>query len=178
MPPDPSADAIEVYAWLYECVDPTRNHDKFYNIYRAELPTGEIRVAYHHGRNRTRGLHGNKHCTSRHSADLEVEKIRRERHRHHYALKLEGRIEPNAKILELLGLTGVSVAEAADPLSQHEAVSLDCLRLLTTEVGTEHVRRIEELRQLRDQLEAALAEMRARHALVEAAFASQVTAGM
>jgi predicted DNA-binding WGR domain protein len=166
----------QVHAWVYECVKPGE-HDKFYHIYLAELVGGEARVALNWGRNRTNGQDKTEHHKTVAAARARVAKVRAERVAHDYTLLNDGPIEPDDKVVGLLGLTGVSVAAATDPFERHAALAQRCLRLLTGDVGSEHLQAMRELRELTVELEEGIEEVRSRQAMLEARFRLVVMAG-
>jgi hypothetical protein len=167
----------QVHAWFYECVTPGR-HDKFYHIYLAELVGGDARVAQHWGANRTKGQRPKTdHYKTVTAASRQVDEVCATRRRHGYTLLNAGVIEPDAKVIELLGLTGVSAAGATDPFERHAALAQRLLRLLTGDVGTEHLQAMGQLRALAVELDEAMEEVRSRQQMLESRFQQVVMAG-
>jgi predicted DNA-binding WGR domain protein len=168
--------SVHIQAWFYERVRPGLD-DKFYHLYLAELPGGEALVARHWGRRRTRGQQPTiEHYTTMAGARRRVEEVRAQREARGYTLLGAGRVDPDAGVLDLLGLTGVAAAAATNPFDRHTILAQRLLRLLTGDAGSEHLQVMRALRDLVDVLDGAMAEVRSRQELLERRFRQVVMA--
>jgi predicted DNA-binding WGR domain protein len=146
-------ESLTVESWLLNLTDERTNTDKFWRAYLVELEKDTYRVAFHWGRNGTKGssrieTFGPPMAFPRDNARHAINKKLDEKKLKGYEVLRNARSAPDQAVLDLLGLTGVSVEQDEDTFAAFEAAANAAVRTLTgpsEEQDNAAVRQVKEL---------------------------------
>jgi predicted DNA-binding WGR domain protein len=168
--------ALVIESWLLNLTQPALNQDKFYRLYYCQAGPTNHRVAYHHGRNGTKGNYKAMTFASRHEAYSFIEdKLFEKEQRKGYSRVAEGRIAPTEALLNMLGLAGISLAPSANPFELFLADANRAIELLTGPIEEQALLDVMALRERWAQLQTNLQQAGGWMDTVEALLRSRVT---
>jgi predicted DNA-binding WGR domain protein len=173
---DEELQTLVIESWLLNLTEPSQNKDKFYRLYYCTAGPTNFRVAYHHGRNGTKGNYKAQTFPSQAEAMHFInDKLFEKEQRKGYSRIAEGRIAPTEALLNMLGLAGINLAPSANPFELFLADANRAIELLTGPIEEQALLDVMALRERWARLQTDLQQAGGWMDTVEALLHSGVT---